>query len=114
MTRAFKFPDIVTAMSDPRLFGPMFAGESWANWRTILRGAFAIPMKSEAEVEFFRSVTGRAPPAKRVKELDIIAGRRSGKDSAASAIATYAAVTFRSSGKVRPGERPLVMLLGAD
>jgi hypothetical protein len=109
-----KFPDIVAAMSDQRLFGPMFSGPSWANWRTILRGAFALPMKSEEEREFFHSVTGREPPARRVKELDVIAGRRSGQDSVASAIATYAAVTFRSSGKVRPGERPLVMLLGAD
>jgi hypothetical protein len=110
---ASAFPDIVSAMGDDRLFGPMFAGPSWDNWRTVLRGAFALPM-SPSEREFFRSVSNREPPGKRVKELDIIAGRRSGKDSVASAIAAYAAVTFRSSGKVRPGERPLVMLLGAD
>jgi hypothetical protein len=107
------FPDIVSAMEDPRLFGPMFAGESWSSWRTILRGAFALPM-SEAEVEFFRSVTGREPPAKRVKELIVIAGRRSGKDSVASAIAAYSAITFRPAGRVRPGERPRVILIGAD
>lgn len=117
MTRtraATKFPDIVAAMEDPRLFGPMFSGPSWANWRTILRGAFAVPMKSESEREFFRSVTGREPPARRVKELDIVAGRRSGKDSVASAIAAYTAATFRPSGRVRPGERPRVILIGAD
>jgi hypothetical protein len=113
-TRTAKFPDIVSAMEDPRLFGPMFSGPSWANWRTILRGAFALPMKTEAEREFFRSVTGRDPPTKRVKELVVIAGRRSGKDSVASAIAAYTAATFKSMGRVRPGERPLVMLLGAD
>jgi hypothetical protein len=107
------FPDLVTAMSDARLFGPMFAGPSWDNWRAVLRGAFALPM-SPSEIEFFRSIAGREPPGKRVKELDVVAGRRSGKDSVASAIAAYLAVTFKPSGKVRPGERPLVMLLSAD
>jgi hypothetical protein len=107
------FPDLVTAMSDPRLFGPMFAGSSWDNWRAILRAALGLPM-SPAEVAFFLTVAGREPPGRRVKELDIIAGRRSGKDSVASAIAAYAAATFTPDGKVRPGERPIVMLLGAD
>jgi hypothetical protein len=111
MTRTF--PSIVGAMSDPRLFGPMFSGPSWNNWKVVLRGAFGLAM-SPAEIEFFRVVTGREPPGKRVKELDIVAGRRSGKDSVASMIACYAAITFRPNGKVRPGERPLVMLLGAD
>src|SRR5258706_948932 len=107
------FPDIVQAMTDDRLFGPMFSGSSWDNWRAVLKGAFGLTM-TDAEREFFRSVAGREPPGRRVKELDIIAGRRSGKDSVVSAIGAYAAVTFRPSGKVRPGERPLVMLLGAD
>jgi hypothetical protein len=39
---------------------------------------------ADTEREFFRSVTGREPPAKRVKKLDIIAGRRSAKHSVAS------------------------------
>ena len=43
------FPDLVTAMSDPRLFGPMFAGQSWDNWRAILKAALGLPM-SPAEV----------------------------------------------------------------
>src|SRR5258707_233370 len=33
---AADFPDIVDAMSDPRLFGPMFAGPSWGNWIDIV------------------------------------------------------------------------------
>ncbi|WP_316202858.1 MULTISPECIES: hypothetical protein [unclassified Bradyrhizobium] len=78
----------------------MFAGQSWNNWRTVLHGAFALPM-SEAEREFFRSVTGREPPSNRVNELDIIAGRRSGKDSVASALACFEAVMFQSAGPAR-------------
>lgn len=113
MKRASAFPDLVTAMSDPRLFGAMFTGTSWDGWRAVLRGAFALPM-SPSEVEFFRSVTGRAPPARRVKELVIVSARRTGKDSVASFLGAYMATTFRSNGKVRPGERPVVLLLGAD
>lgn len=109
-----RFPaNIVDAMSDDRVFGRMFAGTSWDNWRTVLKGAFGLPMTSE-ERDFFRAVAGREPPGHRVKELDIIAGRRSGKDSVMSAVACFAAVTFNPHGKIRPGERPLVMLLGAD
>ncbi|MDI3567240.1 hypothetical protein [Bradyrhizobium sp. Arg816] len=63
---------------------------------------------------FFREVTGREPPAKRVKELDVISARRTGKDSVAAAIGSYAAATFRPSGRTRPGERPLVAIFGAD
>jgi hypothetical protein len=113
MKRTSAFPDLVTAMSDQRLFGPMFAGKSWDNWRAILRAALGLPMSS-SELAFFRTVANREPPGKRVRELDIVAGRRSGKDSIASAVAAYGAATFKPDGKVRPGERPIVMLLGAD
>ena len=44
MKRTSAFPDLVTAMSDQRLFGPMFAGKSWDNWRAILRAALGLPM----------------------------------------------------------------------
>src|SRR5262249_43642785 len=39
---------------------------------------------------------------------------RSGKDSVASFIGSFAATTFRPNGRTRPGERPVVLLLGAD
>jgi hypothetical protein len=100
-------------MTAPELFGPFFDGPSWDNWRTVLRGAFAMQMTAE-EATFFRSVTGRDPPSKRVRELAIVAGRRSGKDSVASFVATMAAATFNPNGRTRPGERPVVLLLGAD
>lgn len=106
-------PNIVAAMSDRRMFGPYFAGASWDGWRAVLRGAFALPM-TPSDIEFFRSVTSREPPARRVKELNIVAGRRSGKDSVVSFIGANAAATFRPNGRTRPGERPVVLLLGAD
>ena len=100
---------IVDAMDHPGLFRRWFEGPSWDAWRVILRAAFHLPM-SKNEIAIFRTIAGgRAPPKKRVKELWIIAGRRAGKDSAASLIAAYTAALFQAgSDRLRPGERALV------
>jgi hypothetical protein len=64
--------DIVSAMGDRRLFEPWFRGPTWDGWRSVLKGAFALPMNT-AELEFFRQVAEREPPKKRVRELSTIA-----------------------------------------
>ena len=51
---------------------------------------------------------------KPVKELWVIAGRRAGKDSVASAVATYIAVTVDYKAHLRPGERATVLCLACD
>jgi hypothetical protein len=105
--------DIVAAMNHKSLFGPWFKGDSWDGWRTVLKAAYALPM-TEAEVDFFRTVAERDPPNKRVRELWIIAGRRAGKDSIASAIAAHSAALFSDGDRLRPGERAMVMCLAVD
>ena len=105
--------DIGAAFSDPRVFGAWFEGPSWDNWRAVLRGAFGERM-TKAEQAFFRSVAKREPPCRRVRELLIISGRRSGKDSVASGIAAHIAASFEPAGKLRPGERAVVALLAVD
>jgi hypothetical protein len=105
--------DIVSAMDDPGLFGPWFRGSSWNSWRAVLKAAFALPMTSE-EITFFRSVAERDPPATRVHELWIIAGRRGGKDSIASLVVAHAAALFEHGDRLRPGERALCMALACD
>jgi hypothetical protein len=105
--------DVATAMDDPQLFGSWFAGASWDGWRAILLAAFVLPM-SDAERAFFRLVAERDPPARPVKELWVIAGRRSGKDSIASLIAAHAAALFDGRRLLRGGERPLVLCLACD
>jgi hypothetical protein len=105
--------DIVQAMDDPTLFGGSFHGPSWDAWRAILKAAYALPMSPD-EVEFFRSVTDRDPPKKRVRELWLIIGRRGGKDSVASLILAYSAAWFSGQGKLRPGERALCACLATD
>jgi hypothetical protein len=108
--------DIVTALSDPNLFGPWFAGPSWSTWRAVLKGAFCVEMDAE-ELKLFHTVAGeRDPPKKRVRQLVVVAGRRAGKDSIASAICAYAAgfTDYHAEGLLRPGEAASVMCLAVD
>jgi hypothetical protein len=106
--------NIIQAMNHPGLFAPFgFAGESWRNWRIILKGAFCLPMDA-AECEIFRSLAGRDPPRKRVKELWIIGGRRGGKDSIAALIIAFMATFFQPQGRLRRGEKALCQLLAVD
>jgi hypothetical protein len=105
--------DIVRSMEG--LFRQWFDGDSWDVWKTILKAAFCLPMRKD-EVEVFKSIAGdRSPPKKRVRELWVIGGRRGGKDSIASLIATFAAIWFHVGyDKLRPGERAQVQCLAVD
>ena len=70
---------------------------------------------TEPEVEFFKSIAGdRSPPTGRVRELWIVTGRRSGKDSVTSLIAAHAASLFDQQRMLRGGERALVACLACD
>jgi hypothetical protein len=71
---------------------------------------------SAKERAIFAELAGRrAPPKKRVKEIVVVAGRRSGKDSVASAVVAWAAgIEAAHIGLLRPGERATVMLLARD
>lgn len=101
------------AIDDPRLLASAFPGASWDTWRAILKAAYAEPL-TETELALFRSVAGdRNPPRKQVRELVVIAGRRSGKDSIASAIATVAAIGDYTPF-LRPGERASILCLAVD
>ena len=105
--------EIGAALTDPNIFEPWFHGPSWDGWRAVLRAAFAEKM-TKGERAFFRTVANREPPARRVKELWIVAGRRAGKDSIASGVAAHVAANFNPAGRLRPGERALVACLAVD
>jgi hypothetical protein len=107
--------NIVQCLDDANLFGPWFAGPSWSTWKAVLKGAFALKMDDE-ELKLFRAVAERDPPKKRVRELLVIAGRRAGKDSVASALAAYFAgfIDWRGLGLLRPGELATVLCLAVD
>ena len=73
-------PDILKVIGDRNLLGPWFSGPSWSTWRAVLKAAYALPMTDEERMQFY-GVAERDPPAKQVRELWIVAGRRAGKDS---------------------------------
>jgi hypothetical protein len=81
------FP-ITAVMDDAALLGPWFTGPSWNTWRSVLKAAFALSMDKE-ERHLLATVAHRDPPSRRVREAWVVAGRRAGKDSVASAISTY-------------------------
>jgi hypothetical protein len=110
---ATSFPSTpAVAISAGNLLGDAFAGPSWDRWRAVLKAAYGEPLDA-TELTLFREVAERDPPQQRVKELWAIVGRRGGKDSIASAIATVAACgDYRQH--LRPGERATVMCLAVD
>jgi hypothetical protein len=100
------------AIADTNLLGRGFRGASWATWRAVLRAAEGLPLNDDQHRDFCR-VAEREPPARRVRELWVVAGRRSGKDSVASAMAASAALSdYRPH--LRPGERATVLCLACD
>ena len=105
---------ITRAMTDPALFGPSF-GPTWDyRWLPVIKGAWAEPL-SATELPVFREVAGRDPPKHRVSELVICAGRGAGKDSIASFLAAYTAMSFNPrTAKLRPGENVYVLCLAMD
>lgn len=105
--------NVIDFIADPSLLRSSFEGPSWDRWRAVLRAAFALPM-SRRDLVLFAEVSGdRAPPRRRVKELVCAVGRGGGKDSIASALATFIATTSDFS-HLRPGERGTVMCLATD
>jgi hypothetical protein len=104
--------DFPTAFDDPNMFGSFFQGPSWNGWRAINRAAYASPLTPQQLIMFGELGGGREPPKKRVRELWIGAGRRAGKDSVVSAMATFAGLQ-RYDG-LRPGESPVIACLAVD
>jgi hypothetical protein len=111
---ARRVPTIIEAMESAALFGPFYSGASWAPWKAVLKAAFGLEMTAQ-EIILFKTIAGdRDPPGKRCKELVLAIGRRGGKDAISALIGAYMALTFQPAGRVRAGERPLILLLAKD
>ncbi|KNY13093.1 hypothetical protein AKG11_30940 [Shinella sp. SUS2] len=108
-------PTIIEALTDDDALGPWFEGDSWKAWRVVLKAAFGLPL-AEDELPIFDQIAGgRQPPGKRVRELWIVVGRRGGKDSIVSGIATFvSAIEEAHIGRLRPGEKATVACIASD
>jgi hypothetical protein len=92
------------ALSDPKLFGSILPGESWAAWRVLLIAAMGEPLTS-AERVIFKELTGRDhEPGERVEEFWAIIGRRGGKTRAVAVLASYLAALCDFTDLLAPGE----------
>jgi hypothetical protein len=103
----------VDVMNDPALLAPFFSGVTWARWRAVLRAVDGLPLSAKEAALFGAVAGGRAPPTAPVREFVVVAGRRSGKDSIASAIATRAAISDHGA-RLRPGERATIFCIACD
>jgi len=107
--------DIASALTDPNLLGASFPElDTWQTWLAVLKAAFGQPLNRK-ERRAFESVSGgRRSPARRVRELWALIGRRAGKSRVAAALAVYLAAMCDHSGKLAPGEVGMVLVLAAS
>ncbi len=102
------------ALGDPQLLGNALVGPSWGVWRAFLIAVMGEKLTA-GEREIFRRFTGRErEPGERVEEALFLIGRRGGKDRAVSVLAAYIAALVDWSAVLAPGERGVVLCIGAD
>jgi Terminase large subunit, ATPase domain len=100
-------------LTDPQLLGAALGDATpWQTWLTVLRAAFGLPL-DECQRAAFHQVAGeRGPPAKRVRELWAVVGRRGGKSRMAAALAVYQAAFAKHH--LAHGETGYVLVLAAS
>lgn len=101
------------ALQDPQLLGAALGDpKTWATWLAALKAAFGIKL-TRAERRAFASIAGsRAPPAKKVEQLWVVAGRGSGKSRVSAAISVYTACFLQHD--LDPGETGYVLVLAGS
>jgi len=67
----------ITALQDPKLFGPHFQGSSYRMWRIVAKVISRVKLTKE-EAELFHEISKRTDVPKQVRELCAIMGRRGG------------------------------------
>ena len=102
---------IIDVMDAPNGFQPWFEGESWTAWKAVLKAAFALPMTPQELITFGELAGGRAPPKRRMSQLNVVSDRRSGKDRSRALLAVHAGTIEQGhGGELRPGETAHIAL----
>jgi hypothetical protein len=99
---------IAEFISDPDLLEPWFVGESWDNWRLVLRAAFSETLTVD-EAARFCELADRDPPGAPCRELWCAIGRRAGKAASHRRSPTHAAVCGDLQRHLRQDERALAL-----
>jgi len=106
--------NVIEAMTDPAVFGPVFRGPSWAAWRAFLASLFGLPL-DQAEMALYRHHTGReVAPVVPFKEAALVCGRRGGKSRILALLGAYLATFVDYSDRLAPGEVASVVIVAAD
>ena len=102
------------ALNDPHLLGHVLSGDSWAPWRVLLIAAMGEALTDD-ERPLFTQLTGRVrEPLQRVTEFEAVVGRRGGKTTAMSALATYIGACCDHSDALARGETGVLLVVAQD
>ena len=103
--------DIADALRDPQLLGAALGDlKTWSTWVAVLKAAFGDKL-TRAESRAFDAVARRNVPARRVRELWAVVGRRSGKSRMAAAIGCYLATMTDARSRLAPGEIGYILIV---
>jgi hypothetical protein len=112
MMRVEPVLNIDVAVADPELLGEALGRlDSWRTWLVVLKAAFGLPLNNEERRTFADVAGNRVPPGRRVRELWVEAGRRSGKSRMAALISCFFAVFVDHRPRLAPGEVGVVLIL---
>ncbi|MGE0703609.1 MAG: hypothetical protein AB7P22_06680 [Vicinamibacterales bacterium] len=107
-------PTILDVMTDPKLFGSWFAGDSWEAWKSWLAALFCLPMTPQ-QLAIYRTCTQREhPPATRPREGVLVKGRRAGGSRIQAFVAGYLATFVDWKPHLSPGEMALIAITSVD
>ena len=107
-------PNILAALDDPELFGPLFSSRTWARWRVFLAALFGLGVTG-GDLAIYQHHTGRTEaPSEACREAALICGRRGGKSRVLALIAVFLAAFRDYTGLVAPGEVPTIAIIAAD
>lgn len=102
------------ALNDPQLLGHVLQGDSWQNWRSVLKSIKGEPLTQD-ELDSYRKLTGRyQPPISFVTEALFVIGRRGGKDQAIAAFAVYLSALCDWSEELDHGETGVCLIINPD
>lgn len=102
--------DVVRLMTV--VLGSVFANETWATWRAVLKAACALPLTDDERTVVQELTKRTVLPATSVRELWLLLGRRSGKSIIAALLAVWA--TCCRTYTLAPGEVGTFVIVAAD